>query len=314
MDQHTAQAVPTTTFGSRLITPARRRALYHGLVLAGWLFVFLNIPKFVDGGLWGRDAIAYWSVDLGNPYRGQLDQYGYFPYAPPAALVASLFKLVPWPIFLVGWTAMLLAVLAWIGGGLRSLVVLLAIPPVFLEVLYGNIHILLAAAVVAGFRWSGAWSFVLLTKVTPALGMAWFLVRREWRPLLIVAGVTAAISAASAVIAPGLWPQWIGSLVSSQTVEVPWGHAIVIPLLIRLPIALALVLWGARTDRPWTVAVAATLALPVLWTAGLSMLVGVVALRRRRYANSTVERRAVESRRLGDTGRPAVARAEIARQ
>src|SRR5687768_6045763 len=108
----------------RLLTPSRRRAIFHGLVLGGWLFIFLNIPRFIDGGLWGRDAIAYWSVDLTNPYRGALDQYGYFPYSPPVAFAASIFKLLPWPIFLIAWSAMQLAVLAWIGGSLRSLVVL----------------------------------------------------------------------------------------------------------------------------------------------------------------------------------------------
>lgn len=270
---------------ARLLTPARRRAIYHGLILGGWLFVLLNVPKFLDGQLWGRDAIAYWSVDLTNPYRGAVDQYGYFPYAPPAALVASLFKQLPWGVFLVAWTALQLAVVAWIGGGVRSLVVLLAIPVVFLEVLYGNIHILLGAAVVLGFRWPVLWSFVLLTKVTPGVGLLWFAIRREWRSLALAVGATAAIAAGSFVLAPGLWSQWIGSLFTAQTVNVPWGHAIAIPLPFRIAAAVGLVIWGARSNRRWTVPVAATLALPVLWTAGLSMLVGLVALRRMENAD-----------------------------
>ncbi len=43
----------------------------------------------------------------------------------------------------------------------------------------------------------------------------------------------------------------------------------------RLPVAAALVIWGARTDRRWTVLVGATLALPVLWLTGLSMFAGL---------------------------------------
>ena len=271
---------------ARVLTPGRRRALFHGLVLAGWLFVFLNIPKFIATGLPGRDAIAYWSVDLANPYAGGLDTFGYFPYSPPAAQIASLFHLLPWPVFIGLWWTMLLGVLAWIGGGLRSLIVLLAIPPVFLEVLYGNIHILLAAAVVLGFRWPAAWSFVLLTKVTPGIGLLWFAVRREWRALIVAVGATLAIAGVSFAMVPDLWWQWFGSLTSAQSVPVPWGHAIAVALPIRLAIAIPLVLWGAWTDRRWTVAVAATLALPVLWTAGLSMLVAVVALRRDEAAES----------------------------
>jgi hypothetical protein len=41
-----------------------------------------------------------------------------------------------------------------------------------------------------------------------------------------------------------------------------------------------LVVWGARTDRRWTVVVAATLALPTLWFHGFAMLAGVIALQR----------------------------------
>jgi hypothetical protein len=36
-----------------------------------------------------------------------------------------------------------------------------------------------------------------------------------------------------------------------------------------LPLAGALVWWGARTDRPWTVPVGAVLALPIVWVHGL---------------------------------------------
>jgi hypothetical protein len=51
-----------------------------------------------------------------------------------------------------------------------------------------------------------------------------------------------------------------------------------IPVWFRLPLAAALVAWGGRTDRPWTVIVAATVALPALWLYSLSMLVGLVPL------------------------------------
>ena len=48
--------------------------------------------------------------------------------------------------------------------------------------------------------------------------------------------------------------------------------------LLRLPVALVLVAWGARTDRRWTVPVAALLALPVIWLTSLSMLAALVPL------------------------------------
>jgi hypothetical protein len=38
------------------------------------------------------------------------------------------------------------------------------------------------------------------------------------------------------------------------------------------------VVWGARTNRRWTVPVAGMLALPALWYGGLAMLLAAIAL------------------------------------
>ena len=55
--------------------------------------------------------------------------------------------------------------------------------------------------------------------------------------------------------------------------------AVPIPFIARLPFAIAIVVWGARTNRRWTVPVAGMLALPALWYGGLSMLLAVIVLR-----------------------------------
>ncbi len=52
-----------------------------------------------------------------------------------------------------------------------------------------------------------------------------------------------------------------------------------IPLLVRLPFAIALIVWGALTNRRWTVPVGSMLALPALWYGGLTMLLAVIVLR-----------------------------------
>ena len=142
----------------------------------------------------------------------------------------------------------------------------------------GNVHMLLALAIVLGFRWPAAWAFVLLTKVTPGVGLLWFAVRREWRSLGLALGATALIVGVSAILAPGQWAEWFQSLLETSRADVPL--AISIPLWQRLIMAIVLVTWGARTDRRWTVVVAATLALPTLWFHGLAMLVGIVAIQR----------------------------------
>ncbi len=98
---------------------------------------------------------------------------------------------------------MLVATAIWLGG--RRALWVLAFPPVALELYYGNVNLLIAAAIALGFRYPAAWSFVLLTKVTPGVGLLWFAVRREWRQLAIALGVTAVIVAASVALDGRLW-------------------------------------------------------------------------------------------------------------
>jgi hypothetical protein len=147
-----------------------------------------------------------------------------------------------------------------------------------MELAGGNIHLLLAAAIVLGFRWPATWSLVLLTKVTPGIGLLWFVVRGEWRNLAIALGATAAIVAVSFAIMPSAWFQWVDLLTRIAGRDGTWA-AVPIPFIVRLPFAIAVVVWGARTNRRWTVPVAGMLALPALWYGGLTMLLAVIALR-----------------------------------
>ncbi|MBZ0250412.1 MAG: hypothetical protein K8F93_12215, partial [Burkholderiales bacterium] len=89
-------------------------------------------------GAAGADAFAYWSVDLANPYRARVGDFGAFTYSPPMASLASLAGLLPWRTFLPLWTALLLAVAVWLGG--RRALLVLAFPPVAIELYYGNIN------------------------------------------------------------------------------------------------------------------------------------------------------------------------------
>jgi hypothetical protein len=74
-----------------------------------------------------------------------------------------------------------------------------------------------------------------------------------------------------------MWQEWIGYLLGNAS-GTPGGAWVPIPLPVRLLAAAALVVWGARTDRAWTVPVAATIALPVLWFAGFAILAALVRL------------------------------------
>jgi hypothetical protein len=264
------------------LTPWRRQAIVRGLVIAGLLyfpFVYLNEPYP------GFDASAYWGVNLANLYTQAVGDPGLFPYSPAAAQIAQFFHLVPWPVFLGAWWVMLLAVLAWLASRAtvsgrptmaataRGLLILLAFLPIQLELVTGNVHLLMAAAIVIGFRWPAAWAFVLLTKLTPGIGLLWFALRREWRRLAIALATTAAIVGVSYVAAPDLWARWFDFLRSSAG-SGQYGF----PLWMRLPLSIGLIVWGARRDARWVLPAAAMLALPVMWVASVSMLAGCWAL------------------------------------
>ena len=126
---------------------------------------------------------------------------------------------------------------------------------------------------VLGFRWPATWAFVLLTKVSPGVGLLWFVVRREWRKLGIALGATAAIAALSLVLWADQWPGYLDLITGGPA---PSVSPFYLSLYQRLPFAIALVVFGAWRGWRWTVPVAATLALPVFYYTSLSMFIGVL--------------------------------------
>lgn len=224
------------------------------------------------------DARLFYDYRLPDPYReADYNSISGFYYSPPIAQLIYPFTLLPWPVFAMGMVGLSFVALVLLGG--RAALLLSLIPFVHWELLGGNINLLLSLAVVVSFRWPAAWAFVVLTKVTPGVGALWFLVRREWRSFGIAVGATLAVAAVSFLLAPGLWPQWIGSLAANAGVKISnTTFALDIPLLLRAPVCVALVVWGARTNRRWTVVASSALALPVIWLNGLSYFVGILPI------------------------------------
>lgn len=257
--------------------PAVRAALVVTAIVLACGFVIAVMAAGPGGKTgFGFDTRSYWGFPRTHLYPGPGtdDGYGFYRYSPAFVPLLILASAVPWPVFAVGWIAMLVGIYIWMAGDDKW--PLLVFVPVLFEFYLGNVHLLLALAVVLGFRWPGTWAFVLLTKITPGIGLWWFVVRREWRSLAIAMGMTAGIVGAGIIVSPGVWRDWYVSL--TVTGPATGSNQVPIPLPIRLLAALLLVTWGARTDRRWTVVVATTLALPTLWFHGLAMLVGVVAL------------------------------------
>ena len=263
------------------------RPLFWPLTIIGALFVLATfIPPH------GYDLRAYWGVDPLDPYAtssADLSGQGVFRYAPPVALLFAPLGRLPIEAAQLVWLALQLGALWMIGR--RWFLALVLFPPVWLDLLYGNLNVMLAAAAVIGFRYAGTWAFVLLTKVTPGIGLVWFVVRREWRALAVVAGVTLAVVGTSVAIqGVTVWREWLDVLGASSAQPIPWDSWPV-PLLPRLAAAAVVVAWGGLTDRRWTVPVAVTLAMPVWWIIAFAPLVGLASPTVWRGTNGPVPRR-----------------------
>lgn len=254
------------------LSPRRRRAIRDGLILAGLLVnagLLLLLPRdfawFVDGPSW-------WLIDLGDLYgraEQSLTAYGAFRMAPAIAWLMYPLTLLPsWGVFIGTYLVLNLAAVVAMGRRWAP-VLILAFPPVLLELINGNVHLFMALGIWAGLRWPGAWAILLLTKVTPGIGVIWFAARREWRNLAVALGTTAAIAAVGYLVAPGQWTEWIRALVlqaqMAQVGDLP-------SLALRLPVAGLVVWYAARTDRAWLVPIGSLLAMPTIWLQSSALL------------------------------------------
>jgi hypothetical protein len=278
----------------------RNRLLRDGYIVLAIVFVGLRL---FDVEPWADsvDAYAYWTTRSGDFYAAaETGQIGAYLYSPAfAQALAPLVVILPLSVFTALWTAINFAALWWLVGrlALPSLLFL----PISFEIISGNVHLLFAVAIVAGFRYPAAWVLMLLTKVTPGVGVIWFAVRRQWRALAIAVGVTCLVVAVSFVLDRSAWERWVGLLrddlsgagqASFRTV----GWYLAVPLLPRLVLAAAIVGFAAWTNRRWLVPVAVVAALPVLWLNGLAVLAAIVPLWRTRDVDAADRSRIADRR------------------
>ena len=229
------------------------------------------------------DAYAYWATGHGAFYGAHTaGAMGAYLYSPAFAQLLAPVTWLPWPVFVTGWTALNLVVV-WFLLGRWSLPAMLFLPIPF-EIVSGNVHLLYAAAIVLGFRWSAVWALPLITKLTPGVGVLWFLPRREWRSLGVAAVVTAVIAGASYLLDPAAWNAWVAILSGSSSTPETLGWYLPIPLLWRLPVAAVAVLFAGATSRPWLVPLAVVVAMPIIWVNSLAVLAACVPLARARQS------------------------------
>ena len=248
--------------------PARDALVAVGILRALYYFFVQDIKPWEFAGV---DARAYWGIDLAHPYVGSgVGDVSTYLYSPAFAQIMAPFSALPFNVFFALWTALLVATCAWLARPWPWALGILALPVIY-ELCVGNIHFLIAAAIVLGYRMSATWAFPILTKITPGVGVTWFLVRREWRDLVLALGVTGAIVAFSYALNPTAWADWIDLLVSSP------GRSQLLPL--RVAAATVLVAFGAWTGRRWLVPVAVWIALPIIWINSWVILLAIIRLR-----------------------------------
>ena len=262
-----------------------------------WRLAHPDAAKLADQGnaLW-MDGHAYWSM-----WRHPT-VYGAAPRAIDAYLYSPAFAEALWPLtvppfvcFAIAWWAVIIVAFVWL---LHPLPWFWRAPAFVLtgyELQVGNVHALLAVMVVLGLRWPTTWSFALLTKVTPAVGLLWFAARGDWHSLARVGAFTGLVVAVSAAASPQLWVEWLSFLVQSRHSPAAHGLLNAGTLVPRLACAAFLVIWGARRDPPWVLAIAVPLATPLMGLATLTVLAALPRLAlvpRPRHPPATASHRA----------------------
>lgn len=283
-------------FPGILATYRRVAAWVYVPVVAALFVVFWSMGSFVDSHAYYR-AAADWS---GMYAVHQADLPDSFMYSPAFAEILGPLAVGGWTLFAAAWFALNAAVLWWLAREWALLVLVVpvfypwsppaAYLPVVVELRVGNLQLLLAAALALSLTRPVAFALPLLTKPTLGVGLLWYGVRREWRSLILALGATCAIVLVSIVVDPVAWSTWNSVLLENLASAAPnsfdapfqW-----LPLMPRLGAAAALVAWGARRDRPWTLVVGGMLATPVLWRTTPVFLVGLLPFLR---ANSDASR------------------------
>jgi len=259
----------------------RDRLLRDGFVILSVVFVLLRlfaVKPWADS----VDAYAYWTTRDGTFYDASTTgQIGAYLYSPAFAQLRSPLTWLPLAVFTALWTALNCATL-WFLLRRWALPSLLFLPIPF-EIVSGNVHLLYAAAIVLGFRWSATWALMFVTKVTPGIGVLWYAVRREWRALAIALGATAGVVAVSYLLDPAAWATWVDLLRNGTTAAgggdlATVGWYLPVALVPRLVVAAVLIAFAAAREQRWLLPVGVVLAMPVVWLNSLAVLAACVPL------------------------------------
>ncbi|HEY3921462.1 MAG TPA: glycosyltransferase family 87 protein [Gaiellaceae bacterium] len=265
----------------------RLRALRHGAWLVAFVAAVISVGLVATGSL-GLDAHAYFSAWTNHLYSAAPEQRGAYLYSPVFAQAIWPLTLLSWPLFCAIWLGAIAAIYAWL---LAPLPLKWRVPfflACSMDITTGNVWSFFALVAVTGLSYPAAWTFPILTKLTPVVGPVWFLARREWRQLGIVCGAVIGLAAISFSFEPGLWHEWFRLLVHPGSLSNPQRgnlRPLFYPrtsflLLAELPIAFGITIYAARTDTRWLLPVAMIFANPVFTANSFVLLAAIPRLKR----------------------------------
>jgi hypothetical protein len=239
----TAAAVRRTAWALPFVALAGV-AVGAGLVLKAYSLGAWPLHDTADYWLAGRHVLE------GAPvYRIDHDGFLNFIYGPPWAILWAPISLLPLPLVCVLLIVAQVVAFRYIAGSWVAVGLLCWLPAVSGEFTTGNVDFLMGAAILAAVR-GRTWPVVLFAfaKIAPA-----FVLLRASRRGWIEAIATGFVLVALTLPWIGFWPQWLAVMLAN-----PAGAESVIPVLVRVP--LALVLGGI--PRPWALAAATGLLTP----------------------------------------------------
>ncbi len=262
--------------------------LVVGVQVAAYL-----LSAVLDGWWPAYDTNAYWLaarhiLDGQSLYQQSTIQgSGIYKYPPIFAQLALPIGLVPETYVDWAWRIVGTMFLRYLCGSWRLTLIASLQWPVWTELGLGNVTLALGAACLFALRdrrgayllpWFGALKF------GPGLLIPYlWLTRPDYRRTLAIGcAVFAAACAASFVVAPGLWVDYLGTFGWEAASEMQAMNVVAIfpdhgglDFAIRLAIAAVAVVAAIRWRADWLAFVAAVVTMPILSITRLAVLVGL---------------------------------------
>ncbi|MFC6152924.1 glycosyltransferase family 87 protein [Nocardioides yefusunii] len=247
----------------------------YGVLVYLAQFAARHAVSMVSRKGWAWDSRAYYDAFEGGVYTGTPGKLGSFNYTPAVAQIVWPFTHLPWVVFATLTVAAAAIGVWWLLRPLGWFTKTLGWCICSVQVASGNIDWLLAVMAVLGVTRGGPWALVALTKMAPTWGPVWFAARGEWRNLAKFVLTLVVVVAISVATVPHLWVEWF-DFVREHSGEKPgMFRELLPPLPLRMAFAFALVVYGARTSRRWTIPVAMLCAAPVPGTGPWALLAGL---------------------------------------